>query len=218
MSEIMNIEDYVKVIRFDNNGFVTKPYNATKDIYPLNGFCHSFPFIFGVNKILDDSNLTLPKGIRLVNPEHNDTRWNGCFAFLETYNENLLNHALSFRANSKKNVAWLKKDKLVWARNINYKGELLYSSYTREIKQGEGKAPYEYKETIDEHYWVLMPVETLLERIKKAEEYFGETPGEIHTEIYLMEEQVKELIHEQEQCKGAFLKKWIKSMLSSINR
>lgn len=180
------------MIRFDNDGFFTKPYNASTLAYPTKHFFHHFPFLHLEVTNLEDANLMLPKDIKIIKPEGDDTTWSGCFAFLDYYDPQLFDGGpMAFRKNSKKNIALLDREERVWVRNSNYKGETVFSQSEYGVLH-EGDIHY-FSTWRNQYDWVLMTVDNALERIRKGREYSG-TYSEKLTEIFLTEKQVQKLV------------------------
>lgn len=205
---------YVNVIRFDNDGFYTKPYNCSTLAYPTKHFCHSFPFLNIEVTDINSSNLTLPRKTEITKPKINDTVWSGCFAFLETYDPKLFDGPMSFRAGSKKNIALLQREEKVWVRNINYKGETIYSTSEYSVLHEEKE--YYFKDARDQYDWVLMSVDDALLRIQKGIEHLGRCPEEL-SEIFLMEKQVLSMLIQTEKTEEKSFLTSIKSLLISAN-
>ncbi|MEK5209717.1 hypothetical protein [Psychrobacillus sp. FSL H8-0510] len=206
--------DYVNVIRFDNDGFYTKPYNCSTLAYPTKHFCHSLPFLNIEVTDIDSSNLTLPRKTEITKPKIDDTVWSGCFAFLETFDPKLFDGPMSFRAGSKKKIALLPRDEKVWVRNINYKGETIFSTSEYSVLH-EGREFY-FKEVRDQYDWVLMTVEDALLRTQKGIEYFGHCPEKL-SEIFLMENQVLNMVIGTEKPEVIGLQKSLMTLLISMH-
>lgn len=193
-------EDYVKIIRFDNLGFHCKPYNSPY-------FAHVFEFIDYEVKDLFLTNQKLPT-TKLIKPKFNDTKWSGCFCFLQEYDESLLapSGALAMRRGHKINIAYISKEEVIWVRNISHKGEPYIKQFFRTVEH-EGKT-YWFPEvtTLVSYRWVKMRVDLALERIRLWKMNNKNLPEEI-TEFYLMEEQIPRLIFPQQIGIGGRLKR-----------
>ncbi|MEY9973841.1 hypothetical protein ABH966_004241 [Lysinibacillus sp. RC46] len=197
--------DFASVIRFENEGFNTKPYNSSQKKYGSIAYCHCFSFISKEVTDIDTSSCILPVGIKRVEPQIDDTVWSGCFVFLEHYDPKALENSLFIKANHKKNVALIDRQEKVWVRNINYKGNRIF-------KYVDNERGYYLLETCDEQDWVIMSVENALKRTRKSKEHFGYYREEI-TEIYLMEEQVKRLIMSPVSCPLMSMKELISCLI-----
>lgn len=183
---------FAPVIRFANEGFLSKPYNAS------NVFHHVLPFLNIEVTDLEGSFQILENDSYIITPETDDEHWSGCFAFLNEYSSNLFDGPMQFRKGHKRHIKYINKDQLVWVRNVNYKNEPFFSKYNKTyIYEGKVYTPQEYIYTtrlFNKLCWVKMSLNLALERTQLYKEHFrGELPEHI-TEIYLMDEQINKLI------------------------
>ncbi|APH36097.1 hypothetical protein OQE43_16770 [Bacillus velezensis] len=182
------MRQYVKLIRFHNNGFKTTPYNSTS-------FPHVMPFINYEVTDLEKVNAVVSES-DFINPIKDDENWKGCFVFLEKYNKDLLNKgALVMRQGHRKNVAyWEANDQTIWVRNTSHTGkDDCYVNQYKEILEHDGQ-PYDnfkYISYYSSYYWVKMKIELALQRIILGEQHFGYIP-EWLSECYIMDYQVKQ--------------------------
>lgn len=179
-------DEFVKVIRFENLGFNTKPYNSSNEKYGSIAYCHGFVFNFFEVTDIDNCTNILPANVVRVKPSLDDTQWSGCFAFLEYYDPKILEGILYIKNNHMKNVALISRYEKVWVRNVDYRENVIFQ-YADDLKGNY------LLNLCEEHDWVMMSVENALKRTKKSVEYFGCYKESI-TEVYLMEEQVKNLL------------------------
>ncbi|PED08314.1 hypothetical protein [Bacillus pseudomycoides] len=101
--------EFAKVIRFDNKGFFTKPYNSSC-------FCHAFPFLDVEITTLTNNNQFLDNENMIIEPHFDDPSSSGCFAFLNEYNSKLFEEggAMYFRSEDKKNTMYLNTEEVIW--------------------------------------------------------------------------------------------------------
>ncbi|MGJ5835567.1 hypothetical protein [Bacillus sp. G402] len=140
------MKEYVKNIRFDNEGFYCKPYNS-----PV--YYHSLKFINYEVTNLEATDVYVKK-TDFIRPENN-YGWNGCFVFLEIYDKKLLlkDGALAMKRFDKKNIAYLKNEgQTIWVRNNAHIGNFAH------------------------YYWVKMKIDLALQRIKLGERHLGYVP------------------------------------------
>ncbi|MED4170675.1 hypothetical protein [Priestia megaterium] len=183
------MDKYVKIFRFDDQGFFCKPANS--DVFP-----HTFKFIDTEIKDLYKINQSIST-LETHRPEKNDCKWSGCFCFLEEYDKNLLTveGGLSIRRNAKMNVALIPMDSIIWVRNTSHLGKD-YPFFNEFTYVTEEKEEYELSETpsvFDHLRWVKMRVDLALERTRLWKEREPNYLPEWITEFYLMEEQIKTL-------------------------
>ncbi|PGN24278.1 hypothetical protein [Bacillus thuringiensis] len=185
--------EFAKVIRFDNKGFFTKPYNSSC-------FSHSFPFLDVEITTLTNNNQILDNENMIIRPQLDDPNSSGCFAFLNEYNHKLFQErgAMYFRSKHKKNTMYLNTEEIIWVRNLNHKNQPFFAQYNKNyVFEEKNYELTEYIETVDVKLnWVRMPVKLALERTKLYKEYFSIQKGipEYITEFYLTEQQVNRLI------------------------
>ena len=183
-------KDYVTVIRFDNKGFNPTPYNSPT-------FCHTLPFISEEISSLSETDGIIDYQNSIIKPAWNDWNWSGCFAFLEEYNPNNLNDILSHRRHSKKNVALLHKNQLIWVRNVNHQNRPFYVYYNS-VHYYEDRR-YEFPELISSgtevYCWVKMSVELALKRLELYKSNNNNVISEIMSECYLTNTQIKQLYY-----------------------
>lgn len=164
------MRQYVKLIRFHNNGFKTTPYNSTS-------FPHVMPFINYEVTDLEKVNAVVSES-DFINPIKDDENWKGCFVFLEKYNKDLLSKgALVMRQGHRKNVAY-------WKAYVNQYKETLEHD-------GQPYNNFKYISYYSSYYWVKMKIELALQRIILGEQHFGYIP-EWLSECYIMDHQVKQ--------------------------
>ncbi|KAB2397327.1 hypothetical protein [Bacillus cereus] len=183
---------FAPVIRFANEGFLSKPYNAS------NAFHHVLPFLNIEVTDLQTSHQILENDTYIIKPKIDDKHWSGCFAFLNEYNPNLFNGPMQFRKGHKRNIKYINKKQLVWVRNVNYKGEPFFSKYYKTfIHEGKVYTPQEYIYTtrqFNKLCWVKMSLHLALERTQLYKEHFNSDPPEHINEIYLMDDQIRKLV------------------------
>ncbi|MFP7225856.1 hypothetical protein SFC42_22475 [Priestia filamentosa] len=185
---VINTEP-VKIIRFDNYGFITKPYNSS-------AFHHSLPFLNVEITDLFSQDITIEKS-DIIKPKDEDEKWSGCFVFLETYDKDLFEAALSMRRGHKKNIAFMKDTRqTVWVRNTTHRGNM--SRYVSKYLKYYEEVDKQFEEYLclytryPELAWVQMRLDLALKRIELGRQHLGDTP-EWLSECFLMEEQVKQL-------------------------
>ncbi|MCM3541328.1 hypothetical protein [Priestia endophytica] len=185
---VINTEP-VKIIRFDNYGFITKPYNSS------TVFHHSFPFLNVEITDLFSQDITIEES-DIIKPKAEDKKWSGCFVFLKTYDKNLPKGALSMRRGHKKNVGYLMStQQKVWVRNTTHMGlenKYVNSYLSRDIYEGKEYVSEQLLYRLGSYYWVQMRVDLALKRIELGRHHLGYIP-EWLSECFLMEEQVKQL-------------------------
>ncbi|HDW3056675.1 TPA: hypothetical protein RMI67_004388 [Bacillus cereus] len=200
--------EFAKVIRFDNKGFFTKPYNSS-------GFSHSFPFLDVEITTLTNNNQILDNENMIIKPHYDDPNSSGCFAFLNEYNHKLFlkRGAMYFRSKHKKNTMYLNTEEIIWVRNLNHMNQPFFAQYNKNyVFEGKNYELTEYIETVDVKLnWVRMSVKLALERTKLYKEYFSIQKGipEYITEFYLTEQQVSRLISPFNMYKWKMKKMWL---------
>lgn len=185
--------EFAKVIRFDNKGFFTKPYNSSY-------FHHVFPFLDVEITTLTTTNQFLDNENMIIEPHFDDPGSSGCFAFLNEYNPKLFEEggAMYFRSEDKKNTMYLNTEEMICVRNVNHKNEPFFTQYNKNyVHDGKNYVFPEYIDTFDVKLnWVRMSVKLALERTRLYREHFPFPKGipEKITEFYLTEQQVNRLI------------------------
>lgn len=179
--------EYLKIIRFRDNGFDFKPYSS---MY----YDHVFEFIDTEVTDLFKVNQSIQKSLT-HRPKRDDKNWSGCFCFLNELDQKLFDHALAMRKGEKLNVSSLPLTSTIWVRNTSHLG--IDFPFFNEFKYSydyEGKEHWnsEYSQ-LDHLKWVRMSVELALERTRLWKERNKEYLPEYITEFYLMEHQSKEL-------------------------
>lgn len=188
-----------KIIRFDENGFKVKPYASTKDAYGDNAYYYTGTFIdYEIDESwLEKSNVVLNDSKEiLTEPQTNDTKWNGCFVFIETFNSKEILETLFFKSDAPMFCGEITDDEMiVWAKNWNYRREILIRElrYFKVYSEGTfNNSEYFYGDTA----WVKMTLNTFKKRMKLAATHFScsinELPEEL-LECYFLEHQVNEL-------------------------
>jgi len=188
-----------KIIRFDENGFKVKPYASTKDVYGDNAYYYTGTFIdYEIDESwLEKSNVVLNDSKELlIEPQTNDTKWNGCFVFIETFNSKEILETLFFKSDAPMFCGEITDDEMiVWAKNWNFKREILIRELRYSVVYPQGtinKNEYFYGDTA----WVKMSLNTFKKRMRLAAKHFScpinQLPEEL-LECYFMEHQVKQL-------------------------
>lgn len=187
------MEDYVKVIRFANEGFNKRPYNTT------NGHSYSTPFLDIEIKDLTEVGLKISED-QYIEPQKDDMNWLGCFVFLDSYDNNLLfgeRGILLSRKGHKKNIGYLNSQDIIWVRNMHHSdGTIQYVKEYSTIRdyvdmKGEHKQ-YERDELISRYSWVKMTVSNALKRIELRRKESNRVP-EWLSEAYLTHEMIDKL-------------------------
>lgn len=200
--------EFAKVIRFDNKGFFTKPYNSSY-------FHHVFPFLDVEITALTKNNQILDNENMIIEPHFDDPNSSGCFAFLNEYNPKLFQEsgAMYFRSKDKKNTMYLNTEEIIWVRNLNHKNQPFFAQYNKNyVFDGKNYELTEYIDTFDVKLnWVRMSVKLALERTKLYKENFSIQKGipENITEFYLTEQQVSRLISPFHMYKWKMKKMWL---------
>ncbi|HDR7494393.1 TPA: hypothetical protein QCX40_005085 [Bacillus cereus] len=185
--------EFAKVIRFDNKGFFTKPYNSSY-------YCHVFPFLDVEITTLTNNNQFLDHENMIIKPHFDDPNSSGCFAFLNEYNPKLFQEsgAMHFRSEDKKNTMYLNTEEIIWVRNVNHKNQPFFTQYNKNyVHDGKNYVFPEYIDMVDVKLnWVRMSVKLALERTRLYKDNFPFPEGipEKITEFYLTEKQVNQLI------------------------
>jgi hypothetical protein len=178
--------DFVKIIRFRDQGFDCKPYTS-------NAYHHVFEFIDTEIKDLSKISQPILKSMS-HRPKKDDSNWSGCFCFLDELDPNLFDSALAMRKGEKINICLLPKDSTIWVRNCSHLG--IDFPYFNEFKFSylhEGKEYWSSESSRFDHLkWVRMNVDLALERTKLWKEKNNYLP-EYMTEFYLMEHQLRDL-------------------------
>ncbi|WP_406590331.1 hypothetical protein [Bacillus atrophaeus] len=181
------MSEYVKLIRFDNKGFYTKPYNSSSHPHVLPFINFEVTDLGKINEVVNEDDL--------IKPEKNDQNWKGCFVFIERYNKDLLNGALLMKKSHKKNIAYLKiEDQTIWVRNTTHTGkdDCYVNQYTKCLEhEGQRHEDLKYIGYYSNYYWVKMKIDLALKRLMLGEQHFGYIP-EWLSECYIMDHQVKE--------------------------
>jgi hypothetical protein len=179
--------DFVKIIRFRDQGFDCKPYTS-------NAYHHVFEFID--TEITDLSKVNQPILKSLTHrPEKDDLKWSGCFCFLDELDPNIFDSALAMRKGEKINISMLPKDSTIWVRNCSHLG--IDFPFFHEFKFSYMHEETEYwrreSSRFDHLKWVRMNVELALERTRLWKEQQHNYLPEYMTEFYLMEHQLDDL-------------------------
>lgn len=181
------MKEFVKIIRFDNEGFYCKPYNS-----PV--YYHSLKFINYEVTNLEATDVYVKK-TDFIRPENN-YGWNGCF-FFKKYDKKLLlkDGALAMKRFDKKNIAYLKNEgQTIWVRNNAHigKGYSYVSEYITYLEhERESYEQFDYIGHFAHYYWVKMKIDLALQRIKLGERHLGYVP-EWLSECYILEHQVRQ--------------------------
>lgn len=197
--------EFVKVIRFDNKGFFTKPYNSSY-------FHHAFAFLDVEITTLTNNNQILDNENMIIRPHLNDPNSSGCFAFLNEYNSKLFqeNRPMYFRSEDKRNTMYLNTEEIIWVRNVDHRNQPFYTQYNKNyVHDGKNYEFLEYIDMVDVKLnWVRMSVKLALERTRLYKENFPSQEGipEKITEFYLTEQQVNRLISPFHMYKQQFKK------------
>jgi len=185
---------HVKLIRFADEGFLTKPYNTNFEYGVRRYYCHSLPFIdFEITNLEDTDRIVDIE--KVIKPKINDEQWSGCFAFLNAFDEQLFETAMRFRKGDKQTIAYLlnNPDEVVWVRNTTHKGQLSsYISRTSEYFPEHDQSIEDYLSDIGHLYWVKMKLSLALKRIELGQRHLNWTP-EWLSEVYLTKDQVNRL-------------------------
>ncbi|WP_404274729.1 hypothetical protein [Exiguobacterium undae] len=187
------------IIRFDEDGFKVKPYASTRELYGDKAYYHTGTFIdYVIDKSwLEKKNKTLygPEEL-LFKPKANDTKWNGCFVFIEAFNSKEILEKLSFKSNDPMFCGEIEDDKMiVWSKNWNFKREVLIRNFCYKVVYSQNEF-YKNKHFYGDTAWVKMSLETFKKRMYLAADYFScelnDLPEEL-LECYFMEYQVMKL-------------------------
>lgn len=183
------MEPIVQVVRYSNEGFDIKPYRSAA-YYHTGDF---FNYLVGIEELHQTVSLYKRDTDRMMvlNPE-------GCFAFLNQYDERQVSEdgSLSIRSNARKNMAYIRLDEVVYARNVqaDMKRHLI-GEIIRETPEPETGVLYQFPKSSyhDRWNWVQMPVSVFLERSKEHFMMFGSI-HEIISEVFLTSEQIQRLV------------------------
>lgn len=196
---------YTKIIRYDNEGFMAKPYKSLAS----KSYLHNFAFIQKEIINLYDLDQTI-LNTSLYIPSLEDSSWTGCFCHLKEYDQRLYQTGggLHFKKDDKKNIAYLPNDTVIWVRNLSHIRERFYFRRIDKEIYFEGKSyrfwDGNYISFID-HLWVPMKISVALQRIELWKQNNNNSLPEMVTEFYLKSEQfpclIEPEIHEKIRLK-----------------